>query len=363
MIKELCNGQVNAGLTVGIAFALREEAPADFRSQLDPRIQLYELNEGRTTGRGGQVQIEPLQDFRMLLRVVRIVFAFRPDIIHAHSSKAGLAGRLAGLVYRGSGARVGVVYSPHGFAFLREDVSEARRWLFLLLERIGYRFGGVIVGCSAGEAAIARERIGKSRVAVVENAVNLSEVPLKASKPDRSPIVVVTTGRISPQKNPELFATVARSLSDQPIMFRWIGGGATTDEVKLRQLPGVVVTGWLPRSAALQELTKADIYLQTSRWEGMSVSLIEGMVCGLPAVVTDVVGNRDVVCHGESGFIGRSEQDLVQFLLHLAADDTLRARMGARAREIAIERFALPRLLEQWRRVYMGVGPEEWSSC
>jgi len=286
-------------------------------------------------------------------RTLKIVLDYQPDVIHTHSSKGGFVGRLAGLIYRATGRRFRMFYSPHGFAFLRNDIGAGRRRLFLTLERIGYAFGGLVVGCSAGEAAVARERIGK-RIAVVENAIDLSEVPDKIIGVESDVVTIVTAGRISPQKAPALFAAVAQHVANPAIRFQWIGGGEAGDEAMLRAIPGVFVTGWLPRQQALELLSQGDIYLQTSRWEGMPVSVIEAMAIGLTAVVTDVVGNRDVVSHAKTGFVAASQAELQHYVAELAQNDARRIQMGQSAKEVARERFGLPRLLDRWKQIYEG---------
>jgi glycosyltransferase involved in cell wall biosynthesis len=95
-----------------------------------------------------------------------------------------------------------------------------------------------------------------------------------------------------------------------------------------------------------------DIYLHPSRWEGMPVALIEARVCGLPAVATDVVGNRDVVVHGETGFLCRSTDEMAEALARLVHEPALRRRLGANARERALPRFNLDRLVDELEALY-----------
>jgi glycosyltransferase involved in cell wall biosynthesis len=85
----------------------------------------------------------------------------------------------------------------------------------------------------------------------------------------------------------------------------------------------------------------------------MPEALIEAQVCGLPAVATDVVGNRDVVAHGETGFLCRSADEMASSLARLVHDPALRLRLGARARERALPRFNLDRLVDVLETLYM----------
>jgi glycosyltransferase involved in cell wall biosynthesis len=346
VIKQLANGCVSRGDEVGIAFSVRWETPADFAKQLDSRVELFQVEMKR--------EVSLLADLRALRQVLGVVRRFAPDATHAHSSKGGVLGRLAALLYGFPRGGSRVFYSPHGFSFLRQDVSRARRGIFLGLEQIAYRFGGTIVGCSYGEAEVAKNVLRARRVAVVENGVAAGDILPAAAVDREGEVRIVTAGRISPQKNPRLFGALAKQMEGRDVRFVWIGGGEKEDEAWLRSIPNVSVTGWLPRGTALKELAGAQMYLQTSLWEGMPVSVIEAMIAGLPAVVTDVVGNRDVVAHGQTGFIGRNQDELANAIERLVADRSLRRRIGAQARINALERFDVERFVSSWRSLYQG---------
>jgi glycosyltransferase involved in cell wall biosynthesis len=149
-----------------------------------------------------------------------------------------------------------------------------------------------------------------------------------------------------------LFAEVARQVSSQVAEFVWIGGGSAEAEAELRRSPNVAVTGWIPREEALERLAEADVYLQTSQWEGMPLSVIEAMAAGIPVVVTDIVGNRDLVVPGVTGFVGRTAEELVGSIRRLCLDDTLRRTLGQQAADLAVKRFSLPRFVDDWRQAY-----------
>jgi glycosyltransferase involved in cell wall biosynthesis len=108
----------------------------------------------------------------------------------------------------------------------------------------------------------------------------------------------------------------------------------------------------MPRREALEAMRELDIYLHPSRWEGMPVALIEAQVCGLPAVATDVVGNRDVIVEGESGFLCSSPEEMLTSLERLVREPDLRLNMGARARALALPRFNLDRLVDELEALY-----------
>ena len=93
-----------------------------------------------------------------------------------------------------------------------------------------------------------------------------------------------------------------------------------------------------------------------SLWEGMPLALIEAQASGLPAVVSDVVGNRDVVINGETGFVCKSDEELLQKTRLLIEDADLRRHMGRAARAMASVRFSVDRMHREMMAVYESAG-------
>jgi glycosyltransferase involved in cell wall biosynthesis len=99
-------------------------------------------------------------------------------------------------------------------------------------------------------------------------------------------------------------------------------------------------------------MSQLDVYVQTSRWEGMPLALIEAQVAGIPAVVTNVVGNRDIVIHCVTGFVASNDEELAKYLALLRDNPTLCQQMGTAARKHAMERFSMDVIFREWRLLY-----------
>jgi glycosyltransferase involved in cell wall biosynthesis len=338
-VTGLCNGLAVRGHEVHLAFARRGETPADVRAHVHPAVQLHELALVRS--------IDPRSDWRGLRAIVRLMRELAPDVVHLHSSKAGVLGRLAA---RWTGRAERTFYSPRGLAFLQEDHSRGSRLMFEKIEWAMARLGGTVVACSASEMELVATRVRPHRIALVENAVDVCAIPARVERGDGR-LRIGTAGRITYARNPPLFARLARSLAAAGADFVWIGGGEPEDTRALEEA-GVRVTGWLPRTGALSALSELDVYVHPSRWEGMPIALIEAQICGLPAVARDVVGNRDVVRHGETGFLGRDHDEMAAQLARLIAEPDLRRTLGERAREVALDRFDLARVVDECLRLY-----------
>lgn len=240
-------------------------------------------------------ELSPRSDFRAFLKLKTIVKDLRPDVLHLHSSKAGILGRAAHLFSR---SKAKLFYTPHGYSFLRKDVSPSTLKMYYAIEKTAQFFvGGTTIACGDTEYKFA-QKIGPAKL--VRNGVNIKKLRAHHdSSPIQKDIVVGVLGRIMPQKNPSLFNKIA--LANPNIQFLWIGDGELKEEL---HAPNIKVTGWFTsRSTGLKQLAGIDIYLQTSAWEGLPIALLEAMALEKPIVATDIMGNNDIVVHGKTGFL------------------------------------------------------------
>lgn len=341
-VSQICNGLAERGHEVHLGYSRRAETPGDFATHLHPAVVLHELKMTRS--------ISPLIDLRALFDLMALIRRLDPEVIHLHSSKAGFLGRLAAFLL----GRIGTLfYSPRGLSFLQQDASPAKRRLFRWLEWGAARLGGTLVACSRGELEQIRVNIAPRSELLIENAVPVVIVPPKSERGDDK-VRIGTAGRISAARNPALFASLAHRLTRDDVEFVWIGGGDIADCERLQQA-GVTVSGWLPRPQALAKVSGLDIYVQTSLWEGMPIAVIEAQVAGIPAVVTDILGNRDVVRDGETGFVCRNEEEMVAQLVKLICEPKTRTVMGQQARKLALVRFSVERLFDELLEAYQTV--------
>ncbi len=166
---------------------------------------------------------------------------------------------------------------------------------------------GDIVAVSQGEYEQALKLSKRSYH--INNGINLTTLPVFNQRSKTHPCKVCTIGRISYQKNPKLFNEVAQNFPQ--LQFIWIGDGELRDELTA---PNIEITGWLAKDDVLEELNQADIFLLTSLWEGLPIALLEAMYYQKICVVTNVIGNRDVIKHEENGFVASDSEQFTEVM-------------------------------------------------
>jgi glycosyltransferase involved in cell wall biosynthesis len=328
-----------AGVRQTLLFSRRPDSPEDIASLFPQAVQQHELPPARGTHWHFAAGLS-----RTLHAVAREHAA---DAVHLHSSKAGFVGRLV-LARAGWAARC--YYSPHGLSFLNQRRRLASR-VFLGLERLASKvLPFQPVGCGQGEAQWL-ETISRRPAFVLENPVPDEFFGIR--RRPSTPPVVLTVGRVCEQKGPERFAKMAlqAEIRELGARFIWVGGGDEQGEALLRGA-GVEVTGWLPGEQVREHMGAASVYVQTSHWEGMPLSVVQAMAAGLPCVVSDVVGNRDAVTHGRTGLVGTHAMDLLAHVAYLLEQPAERARLGLAAQQDAQHRFARERFVHSLRNLY-----------
>ncbi len=346
-VAAICNGLDPARFEIGLAFAVRPgDSPHEYERLVHGASRRWHVPEMVR-------EITPLSDLRAWLRLYRIFREFKPQIVHAHSSKAGFLARTAA---RAAGVPR-IFYTPHGYSFLQTDRSPASRLFYRWLERWASKIG-TVVAVSPSEAQLARS-IRAREVRVVQDAY-LGSLP-DAVEARKDSLVVCASGRLGFARNPEAFVRLARRLTDSRNGLRclWIGGGELEPLVKEMiqdmNLSGKLeLTGWLSHEQALARMRGADILVHFSRWEGLPNVVLEAMAAGLPVLASDVPGNRDLVRSGENGFLVSSEIELLERTLELVDDPALRLRLGERGRALVRSEYSAERMLREISELYLG---------
>lgn len=215
------------------------------------------------------------------------------NLLHSHGKGAGLYSRLLGPM---TGRPV--VHTFHG---LHEgSYGTAARVAYRSFERVSGLATRAAICVSAGEHdQIAAARLMPARkLKVIPNGVVISAP--RTAEPDCPPLRVIAVNRFDRQKNPDLLIEIARQVSELalPVRITVFGAGERLDECRAtvrRENLKEVISFEGPSARVREEMRGAHVFVSSSRWEGMPLAVLEAMAEGLPVVLTDVVGNRDVV--------------------------------------------------------------------
>ena len=283
------------------------------KSEFSDGVKLIQVNMVR--------EFSPVQDFKSTYQLIKELKKINPDVIHLHSSKAGVLGRVA---YFFLFKKKKLFYSPHGYSFLRTDISKTVKNIYWGIEKSFQRFfGGSIVACGDTELEIAK---GIGNAKLVRNGIDIVNVQEHLAAHQNERLTIGIMGRITFQKNPQTFNQIALKFPD--FNFVWIGDG---DLRPLITAPNIRITGWiLDRNTVLNEVNNIDIYMQISLWEGLPIAILEAMALQKPVIATNIIGNKDAVLHNKTGFLFTDVSELENFF-EILKDPKTRSEFGKNA--------------------------------
>jgi len=314
--------------------------------------------------------ISPLKDLLALGTIYREIRNRHFDIVHAHSSKAGVLARIAS-----RWAKVPVViYSPHAFSFAAPGWGKEQH-MYIIFERIAARFGDIIIADSQGERDLA---IGH-RIADPENITVISPgVPLEDYKPrmaeehkiqlraslgiNPDSAVIIFVGRLATQKDPVTFIQAAEHLvADMPqVTFLLVGDGPLAEQCiyLIQQGPlhdRMKLLGW--RRDYRDLLALSDIAVVSSLFEGLPFILLEAMALSIPVIATAVAGNQDVVVHEKNGLLVSPEAplEIAERCCWLLQHPDRAKHLSTAARRTVEKRFSMDTMLSLTEQLYISM--------
>lgn len=290
-----------------------------------------------------------LNDLISMFHIARIVRRVKPNIIHAHSTKAGMVARIVGWLMR-----VPVLYTVHGWGFglgRRRFVSLFVRGIELILRN----FTSHYIAVSGADASIGVDQlsIARERITTIYNGVHDTSF---FSSPGGANVLVMVA-RDDHQKDYDTFFRSAACLVGESFEVWCVGRDTDNDEFKARArdlAPDVNFVFWGVRSDVDSLLSRAGVFVLTSRFEGLPISIIEAFRAGLPVVATSVGGVPEMISNGVNGYlVGVGDIGQVSnSLRELLNNPTLRRKMGEAARKEYLMRFDGKVMLNKTLEVY-----------
>jgi len=321
--------------------------PGDIVAQLAQQRQLQVIVEPLLLR-----QISPMHDLRCLVRLNGLLRQLQPDVVHLHSAKAGLLGRIVAKIQK-----IPVVYSVHGWSFSMYRGRRARG--FRLLEKLLLPLTDKLVLVCKRDVKLAFDILGarSGQLALVHNGI--AERPEASLVKDSSRCHVISVARFEEPKDQITLIKAMATISCGDWQLTLVGNGPTMAGCQqLAQELGLQQISFLGERADVADLlAQSDLFVLSSRSESLPVSVIEAMRAGLPVVATDVGGMTELVEDGVNGYLVApgAVQSLGERLAGLIADPALRQRMGLEARSRYQQFFTLQdngdRLLAIYRQL------------
>ena len=300
--------------------------------------------------------IKPHLDALAVLECWRAFRRFKPDIIHAHSTKAGLVGRAAAKL-----AGFPVVFTAHGWAFT-EGIAEGSRHLAVFLEKCAAFLSDAIICVSEYDRELAlRLGVGNALLltrihnGVPEVSADLRSIPRRAGV-----LRIICVARLDAPKDHASLLDALDMLKDLPWVLELIGDGPLTQNVRQKSLDmgladRVEFSGLCNDVPA--RLAASDVFVLASGWEGLPLSILEAMRAGLPVVASDVGGVAESVADEVTGFlVPKGDKGiLANRLRRILIDNTLREKMGRAGRVIYVREFEFEVMYQRTHQVYQDV--------
>ena len=290
--------------------------------------------------------IKPRADLTALFAIVKEIRRFKPDVIHTHTAKAGVVGRIASIL---SGHKSIRVHTFHGH-LLHGYFGTAKTKLVIFIEKLLALFTDQLlaVGKQVQDDLIAVGIGNSMKFSVMPPGLQLANVPTKAAARlelglEPNEIYCAFIGRITQIKRPDRFLDVAAKTKTDNVKVHFIAAGAgeklqyCQDRVSSENLP-VTFLGW--REDIETVLAAADFVILTSD--------------GIPVVATNVGSTNEIVVDGQTGFLtDLSVDQLSEAVAKLASDSDLRAKMGAAGKEYTLARYGVERLVKDHQDLYL----------
>ena len=302
-------------------------------------------------------------DLKAIGEVRRLIKRYNPDIVYAHSSKAGAIARVADI-----GLKNHCLYNPHGWAF-NMRCSAKKKAMYTAIEKIAAPFCDKIICISDAEkqSALDKKICREDKLQVIFNGVDIEAyengihgtVKRKDLNIPEDAFVVGMVGRISPQKAPDIFIKMAKHVKDKVSNAHFIIVGNGDQEAEIKKyakdndfLDSLHITGWVDNPMSYVELF--DVACLLSRWEGFGLVLPEYMMARKPIVASRVDAIPNIICDGENGLLVEMD-DVVgasTAVLKLYLNNSLKSKLIDEGLKTVYKKFDAQRMTRETEKLF-----------
>lgn len=337
MTVNIANFQAkNKDNQVYVIYSKRKSTPKDINQKFSKKVKLI------------YVDMQNLFKFILFLKkIINILNKIKPDFLFLHSSFAGAIGRLAGLFLNKS---ITIFYIPHAISFLNYvDFNILKRGLFILIENILNLKKTIYVAVTKSEIEGIKKRILNVRCELIENSINIQKsFKKKVSKKN----LIIMVGEIRKKKGVDSFCNIAKNVSmyEKNAKFIWIGDGNNELRNKLIR-SNVKVTGWLNSKKVYEFFEEAAIYLTASKYEGMSISVLEALFFKSVVVAYACEGHKDLLVNSSTGFLFNNDYQATKIILMLLKNKKYQIKIANKGYLLNKKKFDLKNFNNSYNRL------------
>jgi glycosyltransferase involved in cell wall biosynthesis len=307
-------------------------------------------------------EINPFRDIKSLMQLNKILGNIQPDVVHTHSAKAGILGRLAGyrLKRKSSENLPAVIHTIHGLAFHPYQPALLNR-IYIMIEKLAAKWTDHFISVAdamteqAKSAGIGTDKPYTTAYSAIEEEQFLKEQDESARNNFRQKynipadsIAIVTIARLFKLKGHKYILQSAKELAEEfdNVVWVFVGSGNLAEKLKTDALRTglenrIIFTGLLAPEEIPTAIKACDILVHCSLREGLARALPQGMLCGKPVVSFDVDGAKEVVNKNTGRLVPpKDTETLIDKCRELIKDENLRKRLGQTGREFVKEKFA-----------------------
>ncbi|WP_170245878.1 glycosyltransferase [Tenacibaculum adriaticum] len=349
---QLLSKYLNANKYLNIIVCNEKDNNIELKNSVGEELEKYHINIQR--------EISIINDIKVLIKLIRVLKRIKPNLIHCHSAKAGILGRLAGIYLK-----IPVLYTPHAFSYLSTE-SKLKAIFYKFVEKLFRLTPAKTLACSQSEykRAIKDLKFQKNKVLLWNNSVEETTIKTKSKLPEKLPSqFICTIGRPSYQKNTELLINAIhmakKSIKNIHLVILGVGLYSPSLEYIKNQIKkldldsNITLVEWLPREESLSILQKSLFYISSSRYEGLPYAAIEALMLSKACVLTNIDGNKDLVEDTKNGFlVGENEVELATAIVRLYYNTELLDKMSVASKQKFILEFDIKNNIQVLEKIY-----------
>lgn len=307
--------------------------------------------------------ISPIKDFKAIISTYRIIKKEKPELIHAHSAKGGVIGRVVGML-----TGTPSLFTPQAYSYLSTNSTKKRR-VYMAIERFFRRGNSYILASSESEKQRALQEVGFSpkKVLLYNNSIKpiheIKALSIPKTWPDE---YICTVGRPSYQKNTELLVrSVFEIKKTRNVHLVLMGVGYHSEELdpikalikELNLEEDITMLAWTSREDVFNIVKNSQVYVSTSRYEGLPYAVIEAIAMSKACVVSDCDGNRDLIRDSYNGFVIKEEnpQLYADSIIRLLNDKELNNKFSQNALHFFKQNFDVNINIKKIEDIYRSV--------